>query len=122
MTQLHLIPPAIRAELLANASRGDGSDPIPPLKLFNPVGPGVWLITELDADGDTLFGLCDLDMGRPELGSVSLSELMSVRLPLGFTIERDAGFQGRVPLSRWAAIAHRTGSIRRAEAVVAALQ
>lgn len=122
MTRDQLIPPAIRAQLTANALAGEATDPVPTLKLFNPVGAGTWLITELDADGDTLFGLCDLDMGSPELGSVSLSELLSVRLPFGLSIERDVYFQGRVPLSRWAAIARRAGSIREAEAVVAALQ
>lgn len=122
MTQPQLIPAPIRAELLANGRGGDGADPVPPLKLFNPVGPGIWLITEMDADGDTLFGLCDLDMGAPELGHVSLAELLSVRLPLGLTIERDTAFHGRIPLSRWTAIARRAGSIREAEAIVAALQ
>jgi len=122
MTQPHLIPAPIRAELLANGLRGDGADPVPPLKLFNPVGPGVWLITEMDADGDTLFGLCDLDMGMPELGHVSLAEITGVRLPFGLAIERDVAFQGRVPLSRWAALARWAGSVREAEAIVAALR
>jgi hypothetical protein len=60
-------------------------------------------------------------MGCPELGSVSLAELKSVKLPLGLTIERDVSFQGRVPISRWTEIARQTGSIRAAEAVVSDL-
>jgi hypothetical protein len=116
---LTLIPDALRPALAANAAR-DG-DPLPVLKLFNPAGPGTWLITELDPDGDTMFGLCDLDMGCPELGSVSLREITSVKLPFGLTIERDVAFEGRVPLSTWAEIARRTGSVREAEAVVRAL-
>jgi hypothetical protein len=115
-TGLVLIPDDLRPTLIANGLR-DG-DPVPVLKLFNPAGPGTWLITELGDDGDTLFGLCDLDMGFPELGSVSLSEIISVKLPLGLTIERDVSFQGRVPISRWMEIARQTGSIREAEAVV----
>lgn len=118
-TGLVLIPDDLRPTLIANGLR-DG-DPVPVLKLFNPVGPGTWLITELGDDGDTLFGLCDLDMGFPELGSISLSEITSVKLPLGLTIERDVSFQGRVPISRWTEIARQTGSIREAEAVVRAL-
>lgn len=113
---LVLIPEAARPTLLANGLR-DG-DHVPVLKLFNPAGPGTWLITEIGEDGDTLFGLCDLDMGCPELGSVSLSEIISVKLPLGLTIERDVSFEGRLPISRWAEIARATGSIREAEAVV----
>lgn len=113
---LVLIPDDLRPILLANGAR-DG-DPVPVLKLFNPAGPGTWLITELADDGDTMFGLCDLDMGFPELGSVSLAELTSVTLPMGLTIERDVSFEGRVPISRWADIARVAGSIRVAEAVV----
>lgn len=115
-TGLALIPDDLRATLIANGLR-DG-DHVPVLKLFNPAGPGTWLITELGDDGDILFGLCDLDMGFPELGSVSLSEITAVKLPLGLTIERDVSFQGRVPISRWMEISRATGSIRAAEAVV----
>jgi hypothetical protein len=115
-TGLVLIPDDLRPILVAHGLQ-DG-DHIPVLKLFNPAGPGTWLITEIGDDGDTLFGLCDLDMGFPELGSVSLAELTSVKLPLGLTIERDGSFQGRVPISRWMEIARRTGSIREAESLV----
>ena len=110
------IPDDLRLTLIANGAH-DG-DHVPLLKLFNPAGPGTWLITELGDDGDTLFGLCDLEMGFPELGSVSLSEITSVKLPLGLTIERDVSFEGRVPISRWTEIARATGSIREAERVV----
>jgi len=113
---LVLIPDALRATLLANGAR-DG-DHVPVLKLFNPAGAGTWLITELGDDGDTMFGLCDLDMGCPELGSVSLAEITSVKLPMGLTIERDVSFEGRVPISRWMEIARASGSIREAESVV----
>jgi hypothetical protein len=113
---LVLIPDGLRPVLIANGAH-DG-DHVPVLKLFNPAGAGTWLITELGDDGDTLFGLCDLEMGFPELGSVSLGEITAVKLPLGLTIERDVAFEGRVPISRWMEIARRTGSIRAAEAVV----
>lgn len=114
---LVLIPEALRPQLAANAADPDG-DPVPVLKLFNPMGPGTWLITELDPDGDTMFGLCDLDMDCVELGSVSLRELTAVTLPFGLTIERDVHFEGRVPISQWAEIARRTRSIREAEQIV----
>jgi hypothetical protein len=114
-----LIPERLRARLLANAADPDG-DPVPVLKLFNPAGAGTWLITELDPDGDTLFGLCDLDMGFPELGCVSLAELAAAKLPFGLAIERDVHFQGRAPISRWAEAARQAGSIRAAEALLRA--
>ena len=84
----------------ANRSDGGSHDFKPVLKLFSPVGAATWLITERAPDyPDILFGLCDLGMGYPELGSVSLSELESVRLPLGLRIERDLHFVARYPLS-----------------------
>jgi hypothetical protein len=86
------------------------------VKFFNPLGEGVWLATELDADGDTLFGLADL--GEPELGSFSLAEIAAVRLPFGLGIERDSLFEGMFPISTWAEAARRAGSIRAAERVL----
>ncbi len=98
--------------LLANG-RDRGADHVPVVKFFNPLGQGVWLATELDADGDTLFGLADL--GYPELGSFSLDELTSITLPFGMGIERDILFTGDFPISVWAEAARKAGSIRAAE-------
>ena len=33
---------------------------MPEVRLYAPWGVAVWLLTELMADGDTVFGLCDL--------------------------------------------------------------
>jgi hypothetical protein len=107
-----------REQLLINGRDRD-ADHIPVVKFFNPLGQGVWLATELDEDGDTLFGLADL--GEPELGSFNLSEMIAVRLPLGLGIERDILFEGLYPLSVWAEAARRTGSIREAERVLHAI-
>ena len=101
-----------RDRLLANGRDRD-QDHIPVVKFFNPFGAGVWLATELDEDGDIMFGLADI--GYPELGSWSLNELRSIRLPFGMGIERDLLFTGDVPISVWANAARETGSIREAE-------
>jgi hypothetical protein len=118
-----LVTPEIRFALRANdinrrAAQRDGKrepDPAPVLKLFNPVGAATWLATELDDEGDVLFGLADLGFGCPELGYFSLSEIASLRLPFGLGIERDLGFETQFPLSRWADTARRTGSILSAQ-------
>jgi hypothetical protein len=107
-----LLTAELRDRLLANGQRPD-IDHVPVVKFFNPLGAGVWLATELDADGDTLFGLADL--GEPELGSFSLAEMAAVRLSLGLGIERDLVFEGLVPISVWADAASKAGSIREAE-------
>jgi hypothetical protein len=61
----------------------------PVVKLFTPDGNATWLLTELNPDIDLAFGLCDLGLGQPELGYVSLLELAAVRGPLGLPLERD---------------------------------
>jgi hypothetical protein len=103
-----------RARLHANALGHPEPDPAPVVRFFNPVGSGTWLATEIDEDG-ILFGLADLGFGCPELGSFSLRELQSVRLPFGLGIERDMLFESAVPLSTYARLARRTGSILLAE-------
>ena len=90
-------------------------DPCPVVKLFSPLGAATWIATELDRDDDTLFGLADLGFGCPELGSFSLAELASVRLPFGLRIERDLAFASPHRLSVWAVEARRAGSIIAAE-------
>jgi hypothetical protein len=109
------LPDDLRARLLANGAAETETDHVPVLKLFNPLGAATWLATELDADGDTLFGLADLGFGCPELGAFSLSEIASVRLPLGLGIERDLYFRGRFPLSVYAEAARSLGRITEAE-------
>jgi len=84
-------------------------DFLPVVKLFTPDAGCTWLLTEIDPeDTDIAFGLCDLGMGCPELGSVSLSELASVRGRLGLPIERDRYFTATKTLSAYAdeALAH----------------
>ena len=110
-----LLTDDLRERLLANGL-DRGADHVPVVKFFNPLGEGVWLATELDADGDTLFGLADL--GYPELGSFSLGELASIVLPFGMGIERDILFTGDFPISVWAEAAREAGSIRAAERIL----
>lgn len=104
-----------RAQMLAHGiatARGDEADRTPVVKLFTPDGSATWLLTELDPeDPDIAFGLCDLGMGYPELGSVRISELESVRGPLGFAVERDLHFQADKPLSAYADAARKAGRI-----------
>ena len=98
-----------RARLIANGQRR--GDHAPVVKFFNPVGAATWLLSELDEDGDTLFGLCDLGFGCPEMGSASLAEIAAVKLPFGLAIERDLHFEGRFPLTVYADAARLCGGI-----------
>ncbi len=111
---MQLLTPDLRAVLIVNGQTQ--SDHVPVVKFFSPVGAATWLFSELDADGNTLFGLCDLGFGCPELGSASLSEIAAVTLPLGLSIERDLCFEARFPLTVYADAARLCGSITEDEA------
>jgi len=110
-----LITAEQRIVLLANGSaslENPDFDPAPVVKLFTPDGGATWLLTELDPDDhDHAFGLCDLGLGMPELGWVSLNELASVRGGLGLPIERDLSFRGEKRLSAYARDARLAGRI-----------
>jgi hypothetical protein len=82
----------------------------PMVNLFTPDAQRTWLLTEIDADG-LAFGLCDLGLGCPELGYVSLTELRTVRGKLGLSIERDLHFEADKPLSAYADEARTRGHI-----------
>jgi hypothetical protein len=104
-----------RAQLLANGrarASGQKLDPFPVVKLFSPDAHATWLLTELDPlDGDTAFGLVDLGLGMPELSTVRLSDLASIRGPKNLLIERDLYFTPRRTLSEYLQRAQRDGSI-----------
>jgi hypothetical protein len=83
MSKRELLTAKHRDKLLANAIAGEMDHP-PVVKLFTPDANATWLISEVDPDDpDRLFGLCDLGLGYPELGYVSLAELLALRGPLG---------------------------------------
>ena len=116
---MKLITKAIMAKLVANGESdlaailddGNTEDFKPVLKLFNPCGAATWLITSIDEDGDRMFGLCDLGMGSPELGYVSLAEVEAIRLPFGLTIERDMNWKATRTIREYASEARNAGHI-----------
>jgi hypothetical protein len=99
------------AQLLDNGRRQaavkrtpDEIDFRPVVKLFNPCGAATWLLTEIEPDDhDIAWGLCDLGMGFPEFGTVSLSELASIRSRIGLGIEHDFHFKADKPISAYIA-------------------
>ena len=75
---MKLLTKSIREKLIANGTKQkplkgteNEIDLFPVVKLFTPDANCTWLLTELDPDyPDIAFGLCDLGMQCPELGSV----------------------------------------------------
>ncbi|HEY6456294.1 MAG TPA: DUF2958 domain-containing protein [Steroidobacteraceae bacterium] len=81
-----------RAQRAAIDRQDQALDFEPVVRLFTPDGSATWLITEIDVHTGLAFGLCDLGLGKPELGYVSFSELETARGSLGLTVERDIHF------------------------------
>ena len=107
-----LITKAHRKRLLKNGRNRD-QDHAPVVKIFTPDAQATWLISEMDPeDNDRLFGLCDLGLGFPELGYVSLNELHALRGQMGLPVERDCWWDsGEIPMSRWVEKARADGRI-----------
>lgn len=81
----------LREKLIKNYRRRHSAnyDPVPVVKYFTPDANATWLITDMDPKTNILFGLCDLGIGFPELGTVCLDELETVKGPFGLSVERD---------------------------------
>jgi hypothetical protein len=87
---------------LCRNGKNSGADHIPVVKLFMPDGAGTWLISELSENNNNYaFGLCDLGLGFPELGSVYLPELLDIKGALGLSVERDRYIKLELPLSAY---------------------
>ncbi|MCW0422140.1 DUF2958 domain-containing protein [Xanthomonas sacchari] len=103
------------ALLLANGCdslKNPEFDPVPVVKLFTPDAGVTWLMAVIDPDDyDHAFGLCDLGLGMPEIGWVSLGELAAVRGRLCLPIERDLSFRAEKRLSAYARDARHAGRI-----------
>ena len=110
-----LLTPESRATLVTNyrlnQERQDrGEDPLdfePPVKLFTPFSAGSWLLTELEPEDN----VCDLGMGHPELGYVSLTELESLEAFWGPVVEQDLYFAPEKTLGAYAEASRVAGRI-----------
>lgn len=92
---MKLLTKELRDRLPAIGSTDGQRDPVAQVKFFTPDTQWTWYATEFDGE-DLFFGL--VDGLEKELGYFSLSELESVRGPLGLPIERDLYFDP-TPLS-----------------------
>jgi len=104
-----------RARLLAiGAARtaGQSIDPLPVVRLFTPDAHATWLLAALDpADGDTAWGLIDVGIGMPALGTIKLSDLAGIVGPQQRPVLRDLHFHASRPLSEYVRLAQLDGSI-----------
>jgi hypothetical protein len=108
---MNLLTQSQKAKLISNWRKNmlenQEIDHAPVVKLFTPDANATWLLTELDPNNeDTLFGLCDLGQGMPELGYASLKVLRALRGMWGLPVERDTQFKAQHPLSWYVDRAH----------------
>jgi len=117
---MKLLPQSILEQLAANGRANDAriladEDTIdfePVVKLFTPDGAATWLLTEINPlYPDIAFGLCDLGLGYPEMGTVRISELTALRGRFGLPVERDLHFNADASLSTYAERAREAGGI-----------
>ncbi len=108
-----LIPQELQEKMIENAwdvLKGRRNDHPPIVKLFSISSNAIWLLSELNPlEPDIAFGLCDLGMGFPELGYVSLEELESIRhpsLPIPLIV-RDEHFEAEYLMSVYVDAAHK---------------
>ncbi|RZL92353.1 MAG: DUF2958 domain-containing protein [Variovorax sp.] len=119
-SNFHFITDEQFETLLANGrmasayqEQGQDFDPLPVVKLFTPDAGATWLLTEIDPDAPEIaFGLADLGMGFPELGTVSLVGLAVVRGMMNLPIEQDLHFRATQPLSAYTREARLAGRIQ----------
>lgn len=79
-------------------------DHAPVVMLTLPFTNCVWLLSEINPEEpDIAFGLCDLGMGFPELGYVSIHELLGIEDPvLGMRVCNNRLFKGEYTMSAYA--------------------
>ncbi|MBH1449356.1 DUF2958 domain-containing protein [Stenotrophomonas maltophilia] len=104
-----------RARLLAHgAARAAGQhiDPLPVVRLFTPDAHATWSLVSPDpADGDTAYGLIDLGIGMPALGTIRLSDLADIVGPRKMRVRRNRYFRATRPLSEYVRLAQENDSI-----------
>ncbi len=112
---LPLVTADERARLPAHGAvfaAGQRLDRLPVVRLFTPEAHATWLLVSLDpADGDTAYGLIDLGIGMPSLGTVKLSDLAGIFGPRKPPVRRDRYFRALRSLSEYVRLAQENGAI-----------
>ena len=105
--QMVLTAPQLRQLVKNHEARPDAEKVHPVVKFFDPFGAATWILSELDPETGIAYGVCDLGQGYPELGYVSLDEMMSIG-----RINRDLHFNGsKKTLAEWLEVAKTSGLV-----------
>lgn len=97
---MKLITKEIEKKAQAQFSQGSSFEQTVVAKFFDPCGSWTWYLMNQDPeDPDYLWGI--VKGFEVEMGSFSLSELESVKGPLGIGIERDLYFKSITAKELW---------------------
>lgn len=96
MTQMTKLSNAVEKLPALYATDGAKGD-LPAVYVFTPDGSATWILWEYDSEDRIAFGMCDLGLGFPEMGYVSITELEQIRGGLGLPVEIDSSLD-----TRWA--------------------
>ena len=89
---MKLLTKKITEQAQKQYKKGDNmDDQVIVAKFFNPVGSWSWYLMNLHEDKDYAWGI--VDGNAVEMGSFSMRELQSIKLPFGLGIERDTIFR-----------------------------
>jgi hypothetical protein len=104
------------AKLVQNHYQGPNADKVKPVMKLFAGGSATWLLSELDPMTGIAYGLCDLGMGYPEIGYVSLQEMCDLwRKDLRsaiYAVQRDLYWEPSRTLAEYAKDARIHGSIQ----------
>ena len=97
---MKLLTKSITEKAKKQYDEGSDMDQMVVAKFFNPIGNGTWYLMNLADDEDYAWGIVDLF--AIEMGSFSMKELQSLKLPpLGLGIERDTSFKSIKASELW---------------------
>lgn len=96
---MKLLTKAITKKALSQYNMGSDMDQMVVAKYFNPTGRGIWYLMNMAEDNDYCWGICHIY--EWEIGSFSLKELDSIKLPFGLKIERDLYFKPVKAIELW---------------------
>lgn len=68
---------------------------LPAVYVFTPDAGATWVLWEYSPEEGLAFGLCDLGLGFPEMGYVSVPELEELRGKFGLPVEVDTSITTR---------------------------
>ena len=88
---MKLLTKKIKEQAIKQYDDGSDMDQMVVAKYFDPMGSWKWFLMNMHKDDDYCWGI--VKGNAAEMGSFSMKELESIKLPFGLKIERDTLFE-----------------------------